>query len=108
MRDGSNPVPIGKAVAIVNDGENTEYIPVGPVWRTKTGRLLLNLDVEPVMWQDVRVRRVVLIETTVEGNEFYSVKPRHERDQERVDAADGRCGRPEDYDISEDRKPFGG
>jgi hypothetical protein len=45
----------------VNGQKQTNWVDIGAVWQAESGALSITLDVEPVAWRDIRVRRVLVI-----------------------------------------------
>lgn len=84
---GSGNRPIGKACAILSDkitGGQAKFIELGPVWKTKTGKLMLTMEVEPLAWKDPFVPRTILIQPYEEGV-FVVAPPTVEKTAEKID-----------------------
>ena len=83
--------PIGKACAILSassTGGQPKFIELGPVWYTKTGKLMLTMEVEPLAWKDPFVPRTILIQPVEEGV-FAVVPPPAEKKTDKVDYTNG-------------------
>ena len=62
------PKPVADAIALVGDGDDTQWIEVGPVFKNKDGSLFVEMRVEPIAWQSPRCRRRMQIRFRTDRN----------------------------------------